>query len=687
MNTQSISQLLKISLQHHNAGRLTEAAQGYGAILQIDPKHSDALHLMGVIAQQTDKLDLAIELMSAAAALAPNVAHYHHNLGNTYLKNGQPAEAVNCYRQAILLNSKYFEAHNGLGNALIVLNKLEAAAVAYKDAIRLQPSFAEAQYNLGRVLNKQGKPDEAIACYRKAIQIDPHNSSYFFNLGGVLFKQKDISGAIETYRTCIQLQPGDVKAHNNLGLALVEKGDLEPAIASYRQAIAVQPGYTQTYSNLGIAQLKLGKLSNAEQSCLKAIDLDPKLPEAHYNLGNILREQDRLAEAIEAYRRAMELSSAGIAADAGTLDNDPDSVHWQASNNLACTLDQQGNTEAALLCHQKAISLYPQNAVLRWNRSLIFLMHGNFTEGWEEYEWRWKMDDFPNKLRNCNRPEWRGEALHGEKILLYAEQGFGDTLQFVRYAPLVAAQGGEVILEVPPGLRRLLSDMPGVSTVISPGDTPPPDFSWHCPLMSLPLAFRTTMESIPAFSSYLQVPAEKILAGKQQWPGNRLRVGVAWAGNPKHIYEIHRSMHLRDFLPLSNLAQISFYSLQVGEATKQLAEVAPQFPVIDVCSQYTDFADTAAFLAGLDLVITVDTAIAHLAGALGIPVWILLAHDRIDWRWLRDREDSPWYPSARLFRQSKPGDWPGLMEKLRAALQELSENRTASGETLLVNSI
>lgn len=485
-STPTASQLLNISLQHHNAGRLTEAAQGYLAILQEDPKHGDALHLLGVVAQQTDRLDMAIELMKMAILQAPSVAHYHHNLGNTHLKNSQPDESIHCYRQAIRLNPNYCEAYNGLGNALILLNELEAAAEAYRNAIRLKPAFDEAHYNLGRVRDRQGRLAEAIVCYQAAIKIEPANPDYHFNLSGLL------------------------------------------------------------------------------------------------------------------------------------------------------------------------------------------LLQGNFAEGWQAYEWRWQLYNFPGKSRNFACPRWRGEALNGEKILLYAEQGYGDTLQFVRYAPLVAAAcGGEVILEVQPGLQRLLSTIPGISKVITQGD-PLPQVAWHCPLMSLPLAFRTSLETIPASLAYLQVPEHEIAETKQQWPAHGLRVGLAWAGDPKNLYNAHRSMHLRQFLPLKNLSGVSFYSLQVGEAAKQIQEVSAQFAIADVCSQYTDFTDTAKFIAGLDLVITVDTAVAHLAGALGIPVWILLPHNRIDWRWLAEREDSPWYPSVRLFRQSKPGDWPEVMERVSRELQKLS---------------
>lgn len=663
-------QLLNESLKHHQAGRLGEAAAGYQKILQENPQHCDALHLLGVVAQQMDKLDMAIELMKAAIAQNPSVAHYHHNLGNTYLKSGQPKKALECYRQAILLKQDYFEAHHGLGNALAELDEWELAAQAYQHSINIQPSFAEAHYNLGRALSKLNSIEQARSCYHNAISLDNTRHEFFFNLGGLLLKVEDYPGAIAAYKNALVLHPEDPDTLSNLGLAYAGIADHGNAVNSYIKAIQIKPAYASAHSNLAIALLKNGNLFEAEQACLQALAIDPQFAEAQYNLGNILREQGRLSEAIESYRKAINLSAKEIALGKVPRSEEIKSVHWQASNNLACTLDEQGETTAALACHQEALSLYPQNPVIHWNLSLILLMHGNFVEGWKEYEWRWHRKDFPTKLRDFACPLWTGQSLKGERILLHAEQGFGDTLQFVRYAALVAECGGEVILEVQPALRRLLENVAGVSRIVSQGE-PLPEFSWHCPLMSLPFAFRTTLESIPSFPSYLSIPENEVIQTKQKWAAPGFRLGLAWAGNPKHINDHHRSMHLQDFIPLANTPGVTFYSLQVGEASKQILDVGLRFPIYDVCSQNTDFAQTATFIAGLDLVITVDTAVAHLAGALGIPVWILLAHSRTDWRWLRNREDSPWYPSAQLLRQQTPGDWTEPISIIKENLRQL----------------
>jgi hypothetical protein len=350
----------------------------------------------------------------------------------------------------------------------------------------------------------------------------------------------------------------------------------------------------------------------------------------------------------------------------------------QAKNNLALTLSEAGNNDEAILCYHEALAGDPQNATLHYNLATALLATEDFINGWEELEWRWKMPNFTTKARDFGKPLWKGEPLRGEKILLHAEQGYGDTLQFVRYAPLVAARGGEVILEVPQRLHRLLSQTPGVSQVVIHGEELP-DFSWQCPLMSLPRAFATIVATIPSSQRYLHVAGEAVEREREKWTSSNFCVGLAWSGNPRNQLDAFRSLPLRDLSILGELEGVSFYSLQMGEPTQQIAEVASKLQVIDACSGHKDFADTAALLSNLDLVITVDTSIAHLAGALGIPVWILLPHHRTDWRWLLNRADSPWYPSARLFRQPRPGAWMELAASLRSELQQLSDQNRKQG--------
>jgi hypothetical protein len=413
--------------------------------------------------------------------------------------------------------------------------------------------------------------------------------------------------------------------------------------------------------------MHLGKMVETEKALKHALELKPDLIEARYNLGNMYRDQNKMAEAMECYRQVLTAT----AKDSATGENSP--LFFRATNNLALSLEETGQTSKAIELIRDGIQAQPDNALLHANLAMLLLRDGQFAEGWQEWEWRWKMADFTTKSREFGRPLWKGEPLNGAKILIHTEQGYGDFLQFARYIPMIIERGGKVILETPRRLVRLFQSVPGIHQIATTGDQVH-EFDWQCPLMSLPLAFGTTIDTVPGMASYLSVPAEEVIKAKEQWPGRGLRVGLAWAGNAKNILDRYRSMKLQDFTALGQIPNVSFYSLQMGAETMQIREVAAEIQVADACSDHKDFADTAALVAGLDLVITIDTSIAHLAGSLGIPVWVLLSNNRADWRWLHHRDDSPWYPSARLFRQPNPDDWKGLIEIVKEELSKLAED-------------
>lgn len=534
---------------------------------------------------------------------------------------------------------------------------LEKAAQGYCRILKEDPNHADALHLLGLITNQLGDSDTAISLIGKAIERQPSVVPYRHSLGDIYLTKKDFERAYFCYQEVLKLQPDSSPCHHQLGRIAVLQNRMQTAVGHYRAAIALDPQNAEAYSDLGKIMIALDDIAAADQFFRLALSLQPDLVEAQCNLGNTLRKQNRIAEAIGFYRRVLSRYQENSAKD---------SIYWQVQNNLALSLLQSGENDAAIDCYRQALAMDPQNALLHTNFAYLLLSLGHFQEGWLEHEWRWSMADFSTKIRDFGCPQWKGEPLHGGTVLLHCEQGLGDTIQFVRYAPLLAGRDGKVILEVQPRLQRLLSDMPGVTQVISRGE-PLPEISWHCPLMSLPLAFGTTLETVPAPSSYISVIKEP----RQFSTNTELRVGLSWAGSPNNPHNSYRSIPLRQFIPLSSLPDITFYSLQFGEGVQQIAEVSSELPLIDACSQHKDFAESAAFLAGLDLVITIDTAIAHLAGALGIPVWILLAHSRADWRWMLHRKDSPWYPSARLFRQRNPDDWESVILQVREALQRL----------------
>jgi len=453
-------------------------------------------------------------------------------------------------------------------------------------------------------------------------------------------------------RHIVARQPKHAEAHNNLGNLLAEKGQFDEAITTYRQAIALVPNYAEAHSNLGNALTKQGQLDEALAAYRRAIALNPNLPDAQSNLGAVLRTKGQLDEAIAAHRRAIALRP-----------NFP-----AAHSNLGVALRDKGQLDDAIAAYRQAIEFNPNIADLHYNLAFALLLQGDFQQGWKEHEWRWKFKEFSSTRRNLAQPLWNGSDLTGRTILLHAEQGLGDTIQFVRYVPLVAERGGKVIFGGQPQLRRLLQGVPGIAKWLAAGEVIPP-FDVHCPLLSLPLAFRTTLESIPSKLPYLFPDPELLRAWRPKlaaYPA-QLKVGVAWAGKPTHENDRNRSMTLAQLAPLMQVPGARFFSLQKGEPAAQARTLPAALRLVDWTDDLNDFADTAALIANLDLVISVDTAVAHLAGAMGKPVWLMLPFAP-DWRWLLDQSDSPWYPTMRLFRQTVRAEWNSVILRIADAL-------------------
>ena len=375
----------------------------------------------------------------------------------------------------------------------------------------------------------------------------------------------------------------------------------------------------------------------------------PDFADAHYNLGNALKEQGKLEEAVACYRRALELKPSFA----------------EGHSNLGMAFLMLGNLDAAIACYRRALEWKPDYAEARFNQSVISLLKGDFQRGWAEYEWRWKTKQF----RRCHFSQvlWEGQPLEGRTILLEAEQGLGDTIQFVRYAALVKQRGATVIVGCPPPLVPLVTSCACLDRVVSAGEDLPP-FDVHASLLSLPRIFHTTLRDIPATIPYLFADPALMRRWRQELQGLAgFKIGIAWQGNPKHQNDRNRSIPLSCFEPLARRSGVRLLSLQKGAGVEQLQDVAERFAITELGSRLEDFRDTAAVLKNLDLVITCDSALAHLAGALGVPVWVALPVVS-DWRWLLDRNDSPWYPTMRLFRQDKRGDWQGVFQRMTVAL-------------------
>jgi predicted O-linked N-acetylglucosamine transferase (SPINDLY family) len=492
-----------------------------------------------------------------------------------------------------------------------------------------------------------GRLREAEMLLREILTLDANHADGLHLLGLITHRDGQYDAAAEWIRKAIAANGKVAAYYSNLGNALQAQGSLDEAVAQYKQALELHPKYAVACHNLGCALQAQRKWDEAATYYERGIALDPGRVEAHVNLDICLREQGRLEEAVACCERALALRPKDA----------------EACNRLGFALQAQGRFGEALVEYKRATALRPAYDEAVWNRSLVELLLGDFAAGWANYERRWSAGGTP---RNLTQPQWRGEPLGGARILLHAEQGLGDTVQFLRYVPMVQAAGGAVVLEVQAGLRRIAEHLPGVEVVVA-GDALP-ECAWQCPLMSLPLVFGTAVDTIPAHTPYLTVPAEALdRAAGLPWPTAALRVGLVWAGNPEHRNDRSRSIALSLLEALFGIEGVQFFSLQMGVEAEQLAMI--DGGVIDLRYEIGDMADTAALMTNLDLVIAVDTSVVHLAGALGRPTWLLLPFAP-DWRWMLEREDSPWYPTMRLFRQTERDGWEPVVERLRAALGE-----------------
>jgi tetratricopeptide (TPR) repeat protein len=566
--------------------------------------------------------------------------------GLKYQREGRPQRAEDCYRKALKVDPMCMEAQH-------MLDFLAGKAPVPQESVKLLgATLADDPETLNNRANSylaEGEFQSAIDCFRRVANIRPASAQAYFHLGSAEERLGNLQAAANSYRRAVELQPDSPDLHCHLARVLLQSGALQPAAELYQRALALDPKRYEIYNDLGVVLTDLGNYGAAIEAFRRSLRLNPRSAKTIASLGHLFECKDDLISAADAYRDAIKL--------------DPQLVPAYA--DLGFVLYGLGEVADASDCYHRLRALQPESAEATANLGLIHLLQGDLEAGWPEYESRWKVgigDD-----RAFVQRRWKGEPLAGERILLYAEQGFGDTLQFLRYVPMVAARGGQVVLEVQPQLLRLLSGTDGASHVISRGEALP-EFTWQCPLLSLPLAFGTELQTIPARVPYVHPDSTHVAAWQQRLQGNTRRIGLVWSGNPTMDRNRLRSIPLGLLAPLMNVPGTTFYSLQLGSGSEQVNQLPPGARLIDQTSALRDFADTAAIVANLDLVISVDTSVAHLAGAMGKPVWILL-NKGCDWRWFLEREDSPWYPTARLFRQTTPGGWQEVVNQIEQELR------------------
>lgn len=613
----NIQHQFNLAFQLHQSGKFQDAINLYLKVLFKQQKNSHLLYLLGTAYLQLGQRDKGIVHLQSSIGINPKNALALNNLGNALKDQRDFSKALDCFEKALALDQGYADAHYNKGIVLQFIEKLDDAVTSFDSAIALNPGYTEAYYNRGVALQALQRFDEAVASYEHAVAL---NSSH-------------------------------ADAFNNCGVALQALKKYDAALSNYQKAIALRSNYVDAHYNLGHLLQDLRRFDEALDSYEKAIELKTDYVDAHYNRGLVFQELRRFDEALDSYEKAIALS------------HDYVDAHY----NRGLLLKDLWRFDEALIGYEQALALKPNYAEVSWNKSLLLLLMGQYAEGWELYESRIRHKDFEQNYYNFPQPAWRGEDnLRGKKILIYAEQGYGDVIQFCRYLPHIEALGAEIIFEAPQSLIPLILTL-GCDMHIVAKDQPLPDFDLHCPIMSLPYAFKTKIETIPSATAYLSADEDKVSNWRVKLGAKKaIRVGLVWSGAAGHKNDHNRSIGLAQLSLITGLP-VEWHSLQKEYRPHDL-EVLNQNPQIQQHQEgLNDFSDTAALIDSMDLIITVDTSVAHVAGALGKPVWILLPNVP-DYRWMVGSEDSPWYQAAKLYRQPALGDWQTVIQSVQTAL-------------------
>lgn len=668
------------------AGHLTEIALGFQRALQQNPNRPDALIGISLVALASGQHEPSIQMARAAVVAAPELCVAWVALGQALKAAGRAEEAADAYREAIARDGMNALARLGLGELHMAADCAELALTEYDLALRRAPAMPAVHMGMGHALACLGRNAEALQRYEQALVFAPRMAEAEFACAFVLARMANMPQAETRYRRAIALRPDFAAAWMNLGCLLRDQGREALAEAALSRAVELRPTMVPGLINLALLRRDQRRFSDAGELLHKAIGLDPEnvhtqiawcqlraaerdLPaawewlrralgrepdnaEAVNMQGILLHAEDRFAEAIACFLRAEALGNTS------------------AASNRANSLMDLGRVEEALAVHHAAVAGDPQSPGAAYNLALTELRLGDWQSGWPRYEARLRFREVHRAPIHFRQPRWQGEPLIGRRILLHAEQGLGDAVQFCRYSALVAARGGSIVLQVHEPVVRLMQSLAVVHSghaVVAQLGIEPPAFDLECPLLSLPAIFGTTPETVPWPGAYLAADSALVEGKRMLFPCNHPRIGIAWAGNPRYKADQRRSMHLETLLPLFRNSSLTWIALQKGESATQLADLPAEVCMHDGSSGDCDLAETAALIATLDLVVTTDTCIAHLAGAMGKPVWILLPH-LSDWRWMQEVETTPWYPTARLFRQQTPGDWLEVLGRVNMQL-------------------
>jgi tetratricopeptide (TPR) repeat protein len=633
--------------------KLSQSQEICEAILEVRPDQTDALLCLSLAHGRQGNVIEAIELTRRLIVLQPDYVELYSNLGNFLSSIGQYDEAITAYKTALARKPSFVDTYVNLGHVLLITKQLPAAVDCYRQAISFQPQQPDIHSSLANALRQTGELDEAERSCRRALLIDPDFADAHLHLGHILLAQDKTKSAAESYHRVITLQPQLPDGYCGLGNVFLKADKLGEASQSFNKAFTCDPQSADACIGSGLVLQAQQQWVGAEAFFRQALVLQPDSVEAFINLGVALYHQSRLLEAEAVYQQAIVLAPSDKLA------------HY----NLGNTLNELGLPEEAEKSYCQAIACNPNFADAHANCGFVRLLQGNFAQGWPEYEWRWRtqwlrMPRQTADMSTLEQPLWDGSSLDGKTILIHTEQGHGDTFQFVRYAELLKSLGATVVVECLAIQERLLSSCPGIDALVVRGN-PQPAFDCQAPLLSLPKFFGTQESTIPHAVPYLHTPETtslpEFVKQKLQNAVGR-KIGFVWsAGN---VFD-KRHCNLENWTPLFALPGLSWFSLYKGEQATTLQPYAET--ICDIGSHCQDFADTAWAIDQLDLIISVDTSVAHLAGAMGKPTWVLLPFAP-DWRWLLVRQDSPWYPTMKLFRQTACNNWQTAITAINSYL-------------------
>ena len=647
------------AMQLLERGQTDRAMDLYRDIVRYDAENTDALVMLAAINGELGNVEGAIAYCRRALQTDADDVEANVILARLLLVRDEAQEAADCLRAALAQDPEYGEAWASLASIEGRLGLYEVAEKSARNAIRLLPDSVDGYASLVNVLMAMSRFVDAKEPCAAAVKLDPDNLDIRMNLAVAYERSGDLDGAEIAYGEILRRAHRHADASLGMARILIERGDFSAAEQVLLEALKSEPENYNLYYLLARLYEGMADYEQAESFYRKALMMAPEYIDAWINMGNVQQDSGQYDAAMSSYASALKVA--------------PESA--EAHYNKGLLEKRLGRFDDAIDSFNRAIEMKPEFVQPHWNKSFVCLLTGRLTEGWKEYEWRLQHEK--HIQRPFTQPAWEGEDLNGRTILVHDEQGYGDTFQFVRYLPLVQARGARVVFECHDKLGPVLRGCKGYDQLIervSVESVPDASFDVQVSLMSLPRIFNTRLESIPAQIPYLKAAGDLAEKWKVRLENDkRFRVGICWAGSPRHTNELVRSCSLQDFSVLSEIEGLALYSLQKGAAAEEAVRLAKPFEIVRLDLELDHgarFVDTAAAMASLDLVISIDTSIAHLAGALGRPVWILLSSSP-DWRWMAEGETSPWYPTMRLFRQSRPGDWQGVFRIVAHALTNL----------------